>query len=517
MAFVYRTNRRKRSNCFREGVKKVEENNQTFENSGNINIEETPAEEVVTSERTPAEEVLASEETPVEEVVTDDVNSSGEVAGNDETPAEEGFYNVEFSEEEIERAAEQQKSRKKISAAIVASIALFAVITVVIVLIAILKVGDESEHDHDHGTDVLSELASQAEAVPVNPGEETPEHDHDHEEDLETPAEPFDYTDYGVEVTIGDYKGLILDVAEVRVTDEDLTNFEKTFLENRGLTEFREVTDRPAALNDTVVIDFDGVVDGEHHPKTTGTDLEITLGSHRMIDGFEDGIIGVGIGESKVLNLVFPDPYTDPDFAGKPVDFTITVKKISEKYYPELTDELISENTEYKTVTEYRDATKKDLLASKESEAKQIAFQEAVESLVLSSSFNDNVEAEINDRVSYYRSYYDNYFMQYTGVDALTYTGLSEEDFTNSLRLRAEPEVKYPYVYQAIAKAEGYSPTPEERSQKFDEIFYDMYGFENEEAVYKSFTKKMCDVTVENELLTSYGYNWLLKDLGLSE
>ena len=79
-----------------------------------------------------------------------------------------------------------------------------------------------------------------------------------------------------------------------------------------------------------------------------------------------------------------------------------------------------------------------------------------------------------------------------------------------------ETRWKCAFLFKEIAKAEGYSPSEEERAARFHQLFYDMYGFESEEEIYKTFTKKMCDLTVEYELLSRYGYNYLRKSLGLS-
>lgn len=77
-----------------------------------------------------------------------------------------------------------------------------------------------------------------------------------------------------------------------------------------------------------------------------------------MIDGFEDGIIGMKKGETKELDLTFPDDYYEESVAGKPVVFKVTLQKFTRP--SELNDEWVAANTEYKTVDEYRAAVKKN-------------------------------------------------------------------------------------------------------------------------------------------------------------
>ena len=445
-----------------------------------------------------------------------DEAQDGQDEQNEQVDSEEGFYNVKLSDEELDEEDRIELHKTKVSAVIVASFALLAVIAIVIVLIVVIKYGK----DKDSSTDMSSTReTSQISAVPAGTDSDaTADADtatvNDADASEEAPSEPIDYTDYGVTVTLGDYKNLKFEVLEPTVTDEEVDVEVDSFLE--ALTEIRDITDRAAQEGDTVTIDFDGIVDGEHHDSTTGTDFEVTIGSHRTITGFEDGIVGLNVGDTKVLNLTFPDPYTNPDFAGKPVDFTITVKSIRAPFTPELTDEVVAENTDYETVEAFLENTRAELLSDKKENAVESAFEAAVDDLVKKSTFSSEVEKEIADRIEYYRRYYDNYFMQYFGVDALTYSSMTQEQYDEMLRNISEPEVKYPYIYKEIAKAEGYSPSEEERAARFHELFYDMYGFESEEEIYKTFTKKMCDQTVEYELLSRYGYNYLRKSLGLS-
>ncbi|MCR5521384.1 MAG: FKBP-type peptidyl-prolyl cis-trans isomerase [Lachnospiraceae bacterium] len=482
----------------------MEDNNQITDLLENIDITDSPEK---------PDNAVSPESTDVaDSAEITDVADSAESA--DVSP-EEGFYNVEVSDEEADRELSSSKEKSKISMILVASFALLAVIITVIILVPILKSGDSDIATVPSGNNPESIDQTTVPGVP----DETPSTSTDSDVTTESEAsKPIDYTDYGVTVTLGDYKNLSMEVPKVTVTDDELADEEKSFIEDLGLVELREITDRPAQMGDIVIVDFDGLVDGEPQPGTTGTDFELELGSNRTIDGFESGIVGIEIGGSKVLNLEFPDPYpNNPDFSGKPVDFTITVKKIRERYYPELTDELVSSNTSYKTVQEYRDNTKAELLASKEEEASERAFESTIDALIDSCTFSPEIDVEIADRMEYYRDFYDNYFMQSFGVDALTYSGLTKEDYDGMLNQIATPEVKYPYVYKEIARQEGYSPSEEEKQAKFDEIFYDMYGFESEEDIYKSFTKKMCDISVEHELLSSYGYHWLRNKLGMHD
>lgn len=93
---------------------------------------------------------------------------------------------------------------------------------------------------------------------------------------------------------------------------------------------------RAAADGDRLIIDFKGRLDGAEFERGSATDFELVLGAGRMIDGFESGLMGATAGEARTLSLKFPDEYPAEELAGKPVEFDVTVKTVSERVLPEL-------------------------------------------------------------------------------------------------------------------------------------------------------------------------------------
>ena len=119
------------------------------------------------------------------------------------------------------------------------------------------------------------------------------------------------------------------------INDNILASFEETV----------EVTDRAAATGDTVNIDYAGSIDGVAFDGGTAQGYDLTLGSGRFIDGFEDQIAGHTPGETFDVVVTFPDPYEkNPDLAGKEAVFTTTLNSIQETQLPELTDAWVQEN-----------------------------------------------------------------------------------------------------------------------------------------------------------------------------
>ncbi len=118
---------------------------------------------------------------------------------------------------------------------------------------------------------------------------------------------------------------------------------------------------RPAQLGDTAVFDFDGFVDGQPLENGAGRDQQLELGSKQFIEGYEEGIVGMKVGENRTLNLKFPDPYHSAALAGKPVEFKVTLKGLKKKELPEITDELLKEIGANQTLAEFKKTVADDI------------------------------------------------------------------------------------------------------------------------------------------------------------
>lgn len=94
-----------------------------------------------------------------------------------------------------------------------------------------------------------------------------------------------------------------------------------------------------AKMGNTLKIDFVGTVDGVTKPGMSGDDMPVTLGKRQLIDTFEDQMVGLKVGDEKLIKVTFPEQYHAADLAGKPAEFQIKVKEIAEMKLPELNDE----------------------------------------------------------------------------------------------------------------------------------------------------------------------------------
>lgn len=142
------------------------------------------------------------------------------------------------------------------------------------------------------------------------------------------------------EVTLASLEGRSLARPQVEVTDVDV---EETIERLRQQRKRWEPVERAVITGDRVVVDFEGQVDGEAFEGGRGQGVEIEIGAGRFIPGFEEQLIGATAGEQRLVEVTFPDNYTQQSLAGKPAQFEVTVNSVDEPILPEIDAELVAE------------------------------------------------------------------------------------------------------------------------------------------------------------------------------
>ena len=285
-------------------------------------------------------------------------------------------------------------------------------------------------------------------------------------------------------MTLGEYRNLTVEESPVEeTTDEDVDEYiERQMTDNYSPVEVTE--DRPVQENDTVNIDYAGYQDGEAFDGGTAQDQDLRIGSGRYIEGFEEGLIGHKKGETVTLNLTFPEDYDpNPDLAGQPVVFEVTINSISQP--PALTDDWAAENTDYDTAQEYWDAQKEALIQERtneyESQVKSDLFQQVMES----SQIKDYPEDALEELKTDIETQMDQMYTTMYGMsleEALEAQGVSAEEAEQSIDESAKSYLSQYMVTQAILDAEGVSLTEEDYEKALDD-FAKLSGFENGEAI----------------------------------
>lgn len=256
------------------------------------------------------------------------------------------------------------------------------------------------------------------------------------------------------EVTLGDYKGVEVEVTKAEVTEEEIAGELKKEQENNSRT--IDVDDRAVENGDMITLDFEGFVDGEAFEGGKGTDYPLTIGSNSFIPGFEEQLVGAVIGEEKDVNVTFPEDYHANDLAGKAAVFKCNVKAIKVKELPELDDEFAKDVSEFDTLEEYKKDIAQKLKERKEDVAKREKEDKVVDAIIENAQM-DIPEAMIEFQV---RQMADDFArrIQQQGLTVEQYfqfTGMTAEKMMEEMRPQAEKSIKTRLVLEAIVKAEN--------------------------------------------------------------
>ena len=271
------------------------------------------------------------------------------------------------------------------------------------------------------------------------------------------------------EVKITDYAGIEAVRNEQTVTDADVDAEIERVRERNSRT--IEIADRAAAMGDTVVIDFDGSVDGVAFDGGKAEGHELKLGSGQFIPGFEDQIVGHAIGDAFDVNVTFPEEYHEKTLAGKAAVFAVKLNAIKATELPVLDDEFAKDVSDFDTLAEYRT----DLMAKMTERNKKSADAQFEENVML--ALVEKMEADIPECMfeaeteNFLRDYDNRLRMQ--GLDLATYfkyTGMNLDMMRAQLRPQAEQQVKVRLALEKIAELEAITVSADDIAAEYTRI-----------------------------------------------
>ncbi len=262
------------------------------------------------------------------------------------------------------------------------------------------------------------------------------------------------------DVTLGAYKGIKIPKYEYNVTDADV-DAELDRIRSR-FSKSEEVSDRPAQLNDTVTIDFVGKADGKEFEGGTAYGYDLKLGSGQFIPGFEEKVVGMTVGETKDLDVVFPEDYQAENLKGKPAVFTVTLHKITEQKLPEWNQELL-DKLKAESLEEYTAKVRARL-----EETAKMRSRDATENAILneiaktSSAEIPDAMIDMEEEMSL-RRLEQNLMNQGIGLnDYLNYLGTTREEYKKNFEEDAKLSVLKQLIVGKIIETEGIAATEEE-------------------------------------------------------
>ena len=261
------------------------------------------------------------------------------------------------------------------------------------------------------------------------------------------------------EAKLGEYKGLTAPKEEVKVTDKDVDEELKPYIDRA--TRLVSVK-RKAKKGDTAVIDFEGFDNGTPFDGGKGENYDLKLGAGMFVPGFEEQVIGMKAGEEKDIDITFPEDY-HAELAGKAVIFHVKVNEVKESQAPEVDDEFAKDVSEFETLADFRKDLGEKLQERKEAQAKNDFENAVIEQLV------ENMECEVPDGMVEVQvdRLMDDYAMrlQSQGIPMDQYMsmmGMTPEMMRASSRPAALKQVQTELALTAVAQAENIEISDEE-------------------------------------------------------
>ncbi|PYZ97307.1 trigger factor [Alteribacter lacisalsi] len=272
------------------------------------------------------------------------------------------------------------------------------------------------------------------------------------------------------EVKLGEYKGLEVEEESTEVTDEDVDSEIKQLQEKNA--DLVAVEDGEVQEGDTVVMDFEGFVDGEAFEGGKAENYSLEIGSGQFIPGFEEQLVGTKTGTDAEVNVEFPEDYHSEELAGKPALFKVKVHDIKRKELPELDDEFAKDvDEDVQTLDELKSKLKENLQKSREQEAdmkkRDALVEQAAENAEIDipkamvETETDRMLQEFGQRLQGQGMTLDMYY-QFSGTD--------EEGMKAQFMDDAEKRVRMNLTLEAIAEAENLEASEEDVEAELDKM-----------------------------------------------
>jgi trigger factor len=271
--------------------------------------------------------------------------------------------------------------------------------------------------------------------------------------------------------TLGEYKGLEVGRREPEVADEAVESEVQALRERLAKLESVE---RPAEQGDFVVMDYKGSISdpkgsgtseasGEPFAGGEGRDQLLELGSGRLVEGFEDQLVGAKAGEERTVKVSFPEDYRAEELAGKDVSFAVTVKDVKRKELPELDDDLAVDAAGFDSLDELR-ADVRSKLEEADRERIESDYRQAVLDAAVAGADvevpNDLVHARAHELLHNLL-----HSLEHRGISKEAYlqiSGKDEEELAREAEPDAEQALKREAVLAAVVENEGIEPSEEE-------------------------------------------------------
>ncbi len=315
------------------------------------------------------------------------------------------------------------------------------------------------------------------------------------------------------EVKLSEYKGLEVEKLVHNVTNEDIERELKALQERNA--RLVAIEDRAAENKDIAIIDFEGKLDGEPFEGGKAENYPLELGSGSFIPGFEEQVIGMSLGETKDIEVTFPEEYHEEKLAGKPVIFTVTLKELKKKEYLPLDDDFAKDVSEYETLEELKQSIRETL----EKKAKDLSEASLKGSIIR--KLRENTEIDIPEVMiegEAQRLIMDFAInLQMRGLNLKSYMDavkLTPDDLKAQFRQTAVENIESSLILEQVAKEENIDVDEKELEEKLQE--YAKLGNKTLEE-YKKELKPEEIAGIKDAILTDKIFDLLIENAKVTE
>ncbi len=312
---------------------------------------------------------------------------------------------------------------------------------------------------------------------------------------------------------LGNYKGIEVSKEKVEI-DEQWIDQQLAILQNR-FAQLDPVA-RPVKEGDSVLINYDGKVDGKAFEGGSAEDYLLEIGSNTFVGDFEKQLEGAKRGEIREVFAEFPEGYGNPDLAGKKAYFKVLVKEVKQKILPETNDDFAKDVSEFDTLDELRNDIREKLSGNKE---QQVDFKLRMDVLdkVVEDAEIDLPETMIEDRKEF-KIKDVAASLQKQGMsleDYLKSSSQDKEEFEEHAQKEAVEELKREAVLEAVANAENLEITDEETDNEIKRLAESMN--KDPEASAKAARDQGTYEFFRGNLLSRKAWNWLVDNAKVTE
>lgn len=270
-------------------------------------------------------------------------------------------------------------------------------------------------------------------------------------------------------VEIENYKGIEVEKPVRKVSEKAVDSRLQAMRERCG--RMVSVEDRAAENGDTVVLDFEGFVDGVAFDGGKAEGHSLKLGSGQFISGFEEQIVGHNIGDEFDVNVTFPEEYHVEYLKAKPAMFKCKLHEIKKIELPDEDDEFAKDVSEYDTLDELKKDLENKIKEEYEKESDMSVDNDITSKLI------QNMKAEIPDVMfdrridELMRDFEQRISMQGITLDMYAqYMGVDKDKLREQFKNQAENQVKTRLALEKIGEIESIEVSDEEINGEFDKL-----------------------------------------------